>query len=223
MTLKNDGSVREGVQGVTTSMDLAKQLDKKVVKAALSANVDGEIWDLTRPLERDCTLEILSWQDAKGKDVRFPPPPSRGPCTLGGHCKTGKALQHICKNSHSGVCSADLCHVLQTFWHSSSHVLGEALESLYGVRLTIGPAVEEGFYYDCYYGSKTLSDADKPAIEKKINEVRGLCDPDRALEGWNLSWGACCCLPCVKVCHSNVPTNNLAILGCICCPRGPLL
>jgi threonyl-tRNA synthetase len=61
---------------------------------------------------------------------------------------------------------------LQTFWHSSSHVLGEALEFLYGVRLTIGPAVEEGFYYDCYYGSKTLSETDKPAIEKKINEVR---------------------------------------------------
>lgn len=39
------------------------------------------------------------------------------------------------------------------------------------MRLTIGPAVEEGFYYDCYYGSKTLSDADKPHIEKKINEV----------------------------------------------------
>lgn len=60
---------------------------------------------------------------------------------------------------------------MQTFWHSSSHVLGEALEALFGVRLTIGPAVEEGFYYDCYYGSKTLSDADKPHIEKKINEV----------------------------------------------------
>lgn len=61
---------------------------------------------------------------------------------------------------------------MQTFWHSSSHVLGEALEALFGVRLTIGPAVEEGFYYDCYYGSKTLSDAEKPQIEKKINEVR---------------------------------------------------
>ena len=61
--------------------------------------------------------------------------------------------------------------MLQTFWHSSSHVLGEALESLFGVRLTIGPALEEGFYYDCYIGNKTLHDTDKPAIEKKINEV----------------------------------------------------
>lgn len=66
---------------------------------------------------------------------------------------------------------------LQTFWHSSSHVLGEALEQLYGVRLTIGPAVEEGFYYDCYYGSKTLSDTDKPDIEKKINEVNPHSSP----------------------------------------------
>ncbi len=65
--------------------------------------------------------------------------------------------------------------MLQTFWHSSAHVLGEALEELFGVRLTIGPSIEEGFYYDCYYGSKTLSDADKPAIEKKINEVSLHC------------------------------------------------
>ena len=41
------------------------------------------------------------------------------------------------------------------FWHSSAHVLGEALEALFGVRLTIGPHVEEGFYYDCYMGDRT--------------------------------------------------------------------
>jgi hypothetical protein len=81
VTVKNDGSVREGVKLVTTSMDIAKQLDKKVVKAALSASVDGEIWDLTRPLDRDCTIQILSWEDAKGKDVTtylplFPNSPS---------------------------------------------------------------------------------------------------------------------------------------------------
>lgn len=42
----------------------------------------------------------------------------------------------------------------QTFWHSSAHVLGEALEMEFGVDLTIGPALEEGFYYDCYMGDK---------------------------------------------------------------------
>ena len=51
-------------------MDIAKQIDKKLVKAALSSNVDGEVWDLTRPLQGDCTIQILTWEDAKGKDVR---------------------------------------------------------------------------------------------------------------------------------------------------------
>lgn len=42
----------------------------------------------------------------------------------------------------------------QCFWHSSSHLLGQTLELAYGVDLTIGPALEEGFYYDCYMGDK---------------------------------------------------------------------
>jgi len=61
---------------------------------------------------------------------------------------------------------------LQTFWHSSAHVLGEALESCFGAKLTIGPALEEGFYYDCYLGERTLTEADKAALEKRIQEVR---------------------------------------------------
>ncbi len=61
---------------------------------------------------------------------------------------------------------------LQTFWHSSSHILGEALESQFGVDLTIGPAIEEGFYYDCFLDDgRTLGEADKPTIEKRIQEV----------------------------------------------------
>ncbi len=43
---------------------------------------------------------------------------------------------------------------MQTFWHSSAHVLGQVLELEFGVDLTIGPALEEGFYYDCYMGDK---------------------------------------------------------------------
>lgn len=48
--------------------------------------------------------------------------------------------------------------VLQTFWHSSAHVLGQVLELEFGVDLTIGPALEEGFYYDCYMGDKVGGD-----------------------------------------------------------------
>ena len=62
---------------------------------------------------------------------------------------------------------------LQTFWHSSSHILGQALELEFGVDLTIGPAIEEGFYYDCYLeDGRTLTDSDKAAIEKRMQQVR---------------------------------------------------
>jgi threonyl-tRNA synthetase len=46
------------------------------------------------------------------------------------------------------------------FWHSSAHMLGEALEHLYGSKLTIGPPLAGGFYYDSYMGSDTLKEDD---------------------------------------------------------------
>lgn len=64
---------------------------------------------------------------------------------------------------------------MQTFWHSSSHALGEALEAEFGADLTIGPALEEGFYYDCYLGDRVLSEADKPRIQKHIDKVGLWC------------------------------------------------
>eukprot|EP00967_Tisochrysis_lutea_P019063 scaffold21649_cov24-Tisochrysis_lutea.AAC.6 len=45
----------------------------------------------------------------------------------------------------------------QAFWHSSAHVLGQALELEFGADLTIGPALEEGFYYDCFLGDKVCT------------------------------------------------------------------
>jgi threonyl-tRNA synthetase len=60
---------------------------------------------------------------------------------------------------------------LQTFWHSSAHVLGQALELEFGADLTIGPALEEGFYYDCYLGDKTLSDPEKARLTKRMQQV----------------------------------------------------
>lgn len=63
--------------------------------------------------------------------------------------------------------------LLQTFWHSSAHLLGQALELEYGADLTIGPALEEGFYYDCFIGDRTLTEADKGKVEKRIDAVSG--------------------------------------------------
>jgi threonyl-tRNA synthetase len=58
------------------------------------------------------------------------------------------------------------------FWHSSAHLMAEALESLYpGVKFGIGPSIENGFYYDVDLGDKTLTDADLPVIEKKMEEL----------------------------------------------------
>ena len=66
----------------------------------------------------------------------------------------------------------------KAFWHSSSHVLAQALEELYPrVKLSIGPAIENGFYYDVDLGDNTLSDKDFKTIENKMLEIaRGKYD-----------------------------------------------
>ena len=59
-----------------------------------------------------------------------------------------------------------------SFWHSSAHIMAEALESLYpGVKLGIGPAIDNGFYYDIDLGDRVLSSDELPKIEKKMKEL----------------------------------------------------
>ncbi|KIZ00239.1 threonyl-tRNA synthetase [Monoraphidium neglectum] len=118
-----DGAIKEAIKGATTPLDVANEISKSLGKKVLVATVDGEVWDAFRPLEADCALQLLTWDEPDGKE---------------------------------------------TFWHSSAHVLGEALEMEFGVDLTIGPALEEGFYYDCYMGDKTLAEAERPSIEKRM-------------------------------------------------------
>ena len=60
----------------------------------------------------------------------------------------------------------------KAFWHSSAHVLAQAIEELYkGVKLTIGPAIENGFYYDVDFGDHVVSDKDFKTIENKMIEI----------------------------------------------------
>ena len=60
----------------------------------------------------------------------------------------------------------------KAFWHSSSHVLAQALEELYpGIKLTIGPAIKNGFYYDVDFNNYTISDKDFDKIESKMIEI----------------------------------------------------
>ncbi|NNJ89701.1 MAG: threonine--tRNA ligase [Eudoraea sp.] len=60
----------------------------------------------------------------------------------------------------------------KAFWHSSSHILAQAIEELYpGIKLTIGPAIENGFYYDIDFGEHSFSEKDFPTIEKRAIEI----------------------------------------------------
>jgi threonyl-tRNA synthetase len=64
-----DGATKQGVKGATTPMDIANEISKGLAKKVLVAKVDGEAWDLLRPLEGDCTLSLHSFDDPEGKDV----------------------------------------------------------------------------------------------------------------------------------------------------------
>ena len=60
----------------------------------------------------------------------------------------------------------------KAFWHSSAHILAQALEELYpGIKLTIGPAIANGFYYDVDFNGKPISEKDFPTIEAKFLEI----------------------------------------------------
>ena len=121
-----DGSVREYQKG-TTSLQVALSISEGLARNVLAAKINGEVWDATRPLNEDCQLTLLTWNDTDGK---------------------------------------------QTMWHSSAHLMAEALEALYpGVKLGIGPPIENGFYYDVDFGDKPLSPEELPKIEAKMQEL----------------------------------------------------
>ena len=122
-----DGSVREYEKGVT-GMEIANSISSRLAQEVLAASVDGETWDLTRPIEQDASVRLLKWDDEEGKHA---------------------------------------------YWHSSAHLMAEALQILYpGIKFGIGPAIENGFYYDVDPGEGvTIKEADFPAIEKKMMEL----------------------------------------------------
>jgi len=123
-----DGSVRTYDHGIS-AMDVAKSISEGLARNVLSAKINGEVRDANRPLDGDCSLALLTWNDTEGKN---------------------------------------------TFWHSSAHLLAEALEALYpGVKFGIGPPIENGFYYDVDLGERTISDADFKDIESKMKELAG--------------------------------------------------
>src|SRR5690606_28715312 len=121
-----DGSVRSYEPG-TTAHQIALSISEGLARNVLAAEVNGEMWDASRPIEQDATVRLLTWNDSEGKS---------------------------------------------TFWHSSAHLMAEALEALYpGTKFGIGPAIETGFYYDVDFGDREFSSDDFKQIEDKIIEL----------------------------------------------------
>ncbi len=122
-----DGTVRQYAKG-STALAIAQSISEGLARNVLSAKINGEVWDATRPILHDAQLQLLTWKDQEGKS---------------------------------------------TFWHSSAHLMAEALESLYpGTKFGIGPPIEQGFYYDIDTGDRQISLEDLPVIEAKMRELQ---------------------------------------------------
>ena len=96
-----DGSVKQFEAGVTP-FQVAESISPRFAADVLASKVNGEEWDISRPIDADASIELFKWDSPEGKHA---------------------------------------------FWHSSAHLLAEALQELYpGVKFGIGPAIENGFY-----------------------------------------------------------------------------
>ena len=122
-----DGSVKEYNSGIS-SLEIAEQISPRLAKEVYAATVNGEVHDLTGPINSDATLKLHKWDDEPARHA---------------------------------------------FWHSSAHLMAEALESLYpGIKFGIGPAIENGFYYDVDPGEgKVITDNDLSVIENRMKEL----------------------------------------------------
>lgn len=121
-----DGSIKQYEVG-TTPLQIAESISQRLAQDVLAATVNGEEWDLMRPIVDDAEIKLFKWDDPEGKHA---------------------------------------------FWHTSAHLLAEALQELYpGVKFGIGPAIENGFYYDIDPGEHTITSADFPKIEAKMAEL----------------------------------------------------
>ncbi len=141
--LKN-GSVKEFENG-TTVADIAKSLSMGLYKNACAGRIDGNTCDLRTAVEKDCKLEILTFDEAEGK---------------------------------------------KAFWHTTSHVLAQAVKRLFpNAKFAIGPAIDSGFYYD-FDVEKAFSPEDlekitaemKKIIKEGLDVERFYLQPDEAVK-----------------------------------------
>ena len=120
-----DGNQRQFESGITP-LEIAKSISEGLARNTISALVDRQQVEVSTPITKDATVQLLTWNDEMGK---------------------------------------------KTFWHSSAHVLAQSILDFYpNAKLTIGPAIEKGFYYDVDFGEEILSEKDFEKIEKKMLE-----------------------------------------------------
>ena len=121
-----DSSVRQMPKG-STGHDVAMSISEGLARNVLAAKVNGQVWDASRPIKEDASVQLLTWNDDEGKAA---------------------------------------------MWHSSAHLMAEAIEILYpGVKFGIGPDIENGFYYDVDFGDRVISEKDLEKIEQKMKEL----------------------------------------------------
>ncbi|XP_065214511.1 threonine--tRNA ligase 1, cytoplasmic-like isoform X3 [Planococcus citri] len=122
----SDGKQVDVKSWETTPYDIAKGISNRCAKNTVISKVNGELWDICRPLEDNCTLELLKFDNEEAQQV---------------------------------------------FWHSSAHVLGEALERVYGAHLCCGPPTENGFYFDMLADNIHVCTDDFPVIEDIVKNI----------------------------------------------------
>ncbi|MBR1598385.1 MAG: threonine--tRNA ligase [Lachnospiraceae bacterium] len=121
ITLK-DGSSKE-YSGAMSVLDIAKDISEGLARNACAGEVDGKVVDLRTEIDKDCTLNILTFNDDEGK---------------------------------------------KAFRHTAAHIMAQAVKRLYpDAKCTIGPAIDDGFYYDFDMQSLTREDLDKIEAEMK--------------------------------------------------------
>lgn len=155
-----DGKEMPGVAWETSPLDIAGALSKGLMQAVCVANVkyssrerdpraiiemtaageeeeeaaagpagaEWQLWDVSRPLEGSCELELIKFDDPRGQE---------------------------------------------TFWHSTAHMVGEALEDQFSAQLTYGPPISSGFFYDSWMGGAPFTDKLKEQLEKRVMKIAG--------------------------------------------------
>uniref|UniRef100_A0A8C5CG17 threonine--tRNA ligase n=1 Tax=Gadus morhua TaxID=8049 RepID=A0A8C5CG17_GADMO len=131
-----DGKVVDGESWKTTPYQVAAGISQGLADNTVIAKVNNSVWDLDRPLEEDCSLQLLKFDDDEAQAV---------------------------------------------YWHSSAHIMGEAMERVYGGCLCYGPPIESGFYYDMFLENRVSSN-DFPGLENLCKKIIKEKQPFERLE-----------------------------------------